>query len=182
MTRLQCAAAVETDRATLVRRGEPDAVLCCLLDNPCHTRTVKARYLSSACMLPLDDLHSISHAAQCALSSVCAQVFAPEPARSAPPAERPRGAFGQRFPQNVPAAPGGAAATGAMRVQPQVRQAWEATVRLCFGMRGVAYMLLPVQCNRSHGCLTTFKHSCSSMLPCKFTETGSLAIAGCNFA
>lgn len=54
-----------------------------------------------------------------------AQVFAPEQARSAPAAERPRGAFGQRFPQNVPAAAGSPAVTGAMRIQPQVLRACE---------------------------------------------------------
>ena len=54
---------------------------------------------------------------------VPAQVFAPEQARGAPPAERPRGAFGQRFPQNVLAASGSAAVTGAMHIQAQVRRA-----------------------------------------------------------
>lgn len=42
--------------------------------------------------------------------------------RAPPSAERPHGAFGQRFPQNVPAAPSSAAVTGVMRIQPQVRQ------------------------------------------------------------
>ncbi|KAK9845769.1 hypothetical protein WJX81_002042 [Elliptochloris bilobata] len=51
------------------------------------------------------------------------QVFAPEKARSPPPAERPRGAFGQRFPQNVPAMPSSAAVTGVTRIQPQAAHA-----------------------------------------------------------
>jgi len=50
------------------------------------------------------------------------QAFAPEGARAAPPAERPRGAFGQRFPQNVPAAADSPAVSGGMRLSPQVRR------------------------------------------------------------
>jgi hypothetical protein len=50
------------------------------------------------------------------------QAFAAEGARAAPLAERPRGAFGQRYPQNVPAAADSPAVSGGMRLCPQVRR------------------------------------------------------------
>jgi len=62
-------------------------------------------------------------------------VFAPEATRAPPSAERPHGAFGQRFPQNVPAAPSSAAVTGVMRIQPQVRHPLPYPTLFCSYMR-----------------------------------------------